>query len=452
MSDPSHWRARLGSPPVLAAVYLMLGGLWIVGSDHAVEALFPGRTSELQTAKGLLFMAGSALALWGILRFHQRQERAAREAAVATERRYRALIEKSSAIVWVLGGDGRIRYASPEFHRAFGRPGRDVEGAPALDWLEAGDRDMARRALLDHPALVEGSVAPIEVRLCDAGGNWRLVQAQTTDLRDDPAVGGVVVHMIDLTDHRRLERHLIQSQKSETLGRLAAGIAHDFNNLLTVVEGYVQLVLERMSPLDPLRGDILEIRRATHRATDLVRQLLDSSRTRDRAPRRLDVNDVVHDLRPTLRRVTPETVAVETALEARFAVLFDPLELEQVLLNLVLNARDALPAGGTIRIETRTVELADPLRSNGSELPRGVYTVLRVADDGTGMDADTAGRAFDAFFTTKPPGQGTGLGLSTVRGVVEQSGGTVLLDTAPGEGARVEIWLPIAATQESSAR
>ncbi|HUP20603.1 MAG TPA: ATP-binding protein [Gemmatimonadota bacterium] len=452
MSDSPLRRVLLQSPAVIATGYLVLGWLWIVVSDSAVETLFPGRTAELQTANGLLFVVGTALIVWALLRFHRGQERAARDAAARVERRYRALIEKSSAMVWVLEADGRIRYASPEFQRVFGRGGLDVTGACALDWLEAGDRPPARAAFLDRPARPAAPVAPVEVRLRDAGGNWRLVEARATDLRDDPAVGGVVVHMIDLTEHRRLERHLIQSEKTETVGRMAGGIAHDFNNLLTVVNGYVERVLEGMPHADPLRVDILEIRRATHRAIALVRHLLDSSRSRERAPRRLDVNDVVHDLRPMLRRVTPETVAVETTLEARFAVLFDPVELEQVLLNLVLNARDALPGGGTIRIETETVDLSSPLRLNGSEIPGGAYTVLRVADDGAGMDAETARRAFDPFFTTKPPGQGTGLGLSTVRGVVERSGGRIHLDTAPGRGVRVEIWLPIAAGLEASAR
>lgn len=439
----------LRDPALLSIIYAAIGVAWILGTDRVVGALFPARAAELQTLKGLVFVGGTALVMYGGLQLFRHQENRAWRARAATERWYRALIEDSASIVWVLDSAGRILYASPEFGRIFGPPGLDVEDSESLDWIEPADRATARAALLEAPPRPREPSSVVEVQLRDPGGETHLLHARATDLRDDPAVAGIVVHLVDLTQHRRMERQVLQSQKMEIMGRLAGGIAHDFNNILTVLTGYVDLVLGRMDAQDPGHGDVVEIQRATRRAADLARRLLAFSRSRESVPRRLDVNAVVVELRPMLQRLTPDAIVMETHLEREIQpVLADSGELEQVLLNLVVNARDAMPAGGTILIETEAIALRSARAVNGGVLPPGDYALLRVVDTGSGMDEETLRRAFEPFFTTKAPDEGTGLGLSTVRGIVEQRGGMVHLDSAPGLGARVEIWLPIATRPE----
>ena len=241
-----------------------------------------------------------------------------------------------------------------------------------------------------------------------------------------------------IVNHKNLEEQLRQSQKMEAVGRLAGGVAHDFNNLLTVIAGYAGLLRESQ-PGGNSSPELAEIEKAVDRAASLTQKLLAFSRKQVRQPRAMDLNTVVSGLEGLLRRLLGEKVQLLTAPSGGLhLVKADPHQIEQVIMNLALNARDAMPGGGRLLIETSNVELHAPLRS----LPPGSYVMLRVSDTGHGMDADTAGRVFEPFFTTKDAGKGTGLGLSIVFGIMEQSGGLVTVESAPGAGASFQIYLP----------
>jgi signal transduction histidine kinase/CheY-like chemotaxis protein len=250
----------------------------------------------------------------------------------------------------------------------------------------------------------------------------------------------------NVAERRRLEGELRQAQKMEAIGRLAGGIAHDFNNLLTAIRGNADLLLGELAPDTQARADVDEIRRAADRAAGLTRQLLAFSRKQVLQPRVLDVDEVVAGVDRLLCRVIGEDVRLRTLLRAGAGrVLADPGQLEQVLLNLAVNARDAMPGGGTLTIGTRLVPApALPAPAATLRAPHGVV-VITVADTGVGMDDATRARAFEPFFTTKDAGKGTGLGLATVFGIAQQSGGTVWLESEPGRGTTVSLALPVTA-------
>jgi signal transduction histidine kinase len=242
---------------------------------------------------------------------------------------------------------------------------------------------------------------------------------------------------------RELEDQLRQSQKMEALGRLAGGVAHDFNNLLTVIKGHSELILDRMTPGDPVLMSGQQIRKAADRAATLTRQMLAFSRRQALQPKVLNVNAVVEDIGKLLKRLIPEDIEVIFREEESLGrVKADASQLEQVLLNLTVNARDAMPQGGKLTIETHNVTVDAELARTRPSVELGDYVELVVIDTGTGMDAETKAHIFEPFFTTKETSKGTGLGLSTVYGVVKQTGGFIWVDTEPGAGSKFEIYLP----------
>jgi signal transduction histidine kinase len=250
------------------------------------------------------------------------------------------------------------------------------------------------------------------------------------------------------------EEQLRQAQKMEAIGRLAGGVAHDFNNLLTAIIGYTDLVKEKLEPTDPVAHDIGEIRKAADRAAALTRQLLALSRKQFMSPEVLDLNAIVTGLLPMLPRVIGEHIETTTSLATDLRrVKADPSQMEQVVINLVLNARDAMPMGGHLAIETLNVQLdEDRIAVERLKLDPGPYVMLGIRDTGSGMDAQTRDRVFEPFFTTKSKGKGTGLGLPTVYGIVDQSGGAISIDTAVGRGTSLRIYLPVTSATEEPER
>ncbi|MEK9726177.1 MAG: ATP-binding protein, partial [Rhodospirillaceae bacterium] len=300
----------------------------------------------------------------------------------------------------------------------------------------------------------------MEVRMPGSGAQELSVSLYASPIGDaDGEVVGIVLYLVDATEQKNLEVQFAQSQKMQAVGQLAGGVAHDFNNLLTAMIGFCDLLLMRHGPDDPSFADIQQIRQNANRATNLVRQLLAFSRKQTLQPVRLEIGEALSELSNLIRRLIGETVTLSMEQgPGLWAVKGDRSQFEQIVINLCVNARDAMPGGGEIAIRSQNVRVETPVQRGHDLMPPGDYVRIDVADTGTGISKENLERIFDPFFTTKEAGAGTGLGLSTVYGIVHQSGGFVFVDSAPGEGTTFTIFLPrheedvdVAAEPEASA-
>jgi PAS domain S-box-containing protein len=356
--------------------------------------------------------------------------------------------------VWVLDRDGLIRFANPASRVIWGGArfvGLDDFGE-FHGWLAATGEPIAPGEWAAARAIRKGETTLGEVVHIESfDGAHRTMLSSAVPLRAlDGGIIGAIALQQDITDQRageealrRSEDQLRHSQKMEAVGQLAGGIAHDFNNLLTGILSYSDLVLQELRADDPIRGDIEQIRYAGQRAAGLTRQLLAFGRRQVLQPRVLSLNACVGEVDAMLRRVVGAGVTLENELEpGLWHVLADPGQLEQVLVNLVINARDAMPEGGRVTVTTANLHLTATDDARGNGVRPGAYVTLSVRDTGVGMDVPTQARIFEPFFTTKGSGKGTGLGLSTVYGIVEQSGGHIEVESAPGQGATFTIFLP----------
>ncbi len=367
---------------------------------------------------------------------------AERHAAGQAEARLAAVVEQSSDAICTLAPDGTVVSWNPAAARTYGYAAAEMVGEPVFR-LATPEHDAALRALLEA-VLRGGRVEAAETVQLRRDGVRITVSLSLAPVLD---AGGRVRYasMIarDVTERKRLEEEFRQAQKLEVVGRLAGGVAHDFNNLLTAIRGTAELLLADMGEEHPMRADLQVITQASERAAALTRQLLAFSRQQAAQPRVVDLNGVVAGADRILRRLVGAGVELVTVLSpGTGSVRVDPLQVEQVLTNLALNARDAMPDGGRLLVQTS--EVAVP--AGGSPLwpgvPAGTHAMLAVSDNGTGMDEATRSRIFEPFFTTKPAGKGTGLGLATVYGIVRQSGGHVLVHTGEGEGTTFQIFVP----------
>jgi nitrogen-specific signal transduction histidine kinase len=254
-----------------------------------------------------------------------------------------------------------------------------------------------------------------------------------------------------LTELQTTQEQLLQAQKMEAVGKLAGGIAHDFNNLLTAIKGYTDLLLRRFNDGDPSHGDLMEIKKASEQAARLTRQLLAFSRKQVLQPRVINLNEVIVKMQEMLQRLIGEHIELVAKLQDELhPVKADPGQIEQVILNLVVNARDAMSDGGTLTLETFDIEVGQNPSGRKLAVNAGDYVALSVCDTGSGMDGETRRRLFEPFFTTKDTGKGTGLGLATVYGIIRQSNGTILVDSEPGQGTTFTIYLPREEEQKKS--
>ncbi|PYP56387.1 MAG: hybrid sensor histidine kinase/response regulator [Gemmatimonadetes bacterium] len=381
------------------------------------------------------------------------REAKARATLRATEASYETLVEHAPVGIYRSSPEGRFLSVNAAVVRILGYDAAaDVLGLHMARDVYADAAE--RQRLVERDSYSARQYDNVEATWKRRDGRLLTVQLSVRAVRD--AAGRVEYYetfVRDVTDQRRLQQQVLQSQKLEAVGRLAGGIAHDFNNLLTVITSYSDLLLEDLSPGDPKRDDLEQVRKAADGAAALTRQLLAFSRQQVVEPRVVSLNTVVEGLQKILRRVIGEDVELTTTLAPDLgAVRADVGQLEQVLMNLAVNARDAMPTGGRLTIETANVEHdPDYARDHDAAAVRR-FAMLAVSDTGCGMDDATKAKIFEPFFTTKEPGKGTGLGLATVYGIVQQAGGFIWVYSEPGHGTSFKIYLPqVDATAEVAA-
>ncbi len=351
-------------------------------------------------------------------------------------------IEQTAEMVVVTNASGNIVYANPAFETVTGYAHAEVLGqSPRL--LKSGVQDDAfYRAMW---ATISGG-GTWHGRMVNKKKDGTLYTAEATISPVREGAGAITSYVAverDISARLVLEAQFLQAQRMESIGRLAGGVAHDFNNLVTVILSYTALALEQLRDGDPLKDDLLEVTGAGERAAALTRQLLAFGRKQVLQPVALDLNQVLGDMENMLRRIIGEDIELVWAPQSTLGLVrADPGQLEQVLMNLVVNARDAMPDGGRLTIETSNVEIDETYVALHAAVEPGPYVMLSVSDTGSGMDEATRTHIFDPFFTTKDKGKGTGLGLSTVHGIVTQSGGSIWVYSEPGRGTTFKVYLP----------
>ena len=420
-----------------------------LGEERAVEAMRVGARDYL--VKGRLARLGVAVKRALEEERVRRAQRDAEESAKDQERRLAMAVEASGAGVFEYSIPvGPEAHFSERWAEILGyRPDELPPADEVLDWFFARvDPDDAVAMKRAYEDLLAGRCErlALDARVRHRDETWRSVSCfakiVSRDARHQRAQ--VVGVLVDVTERRRLEEQLRQAQKMEAVGRLAGGVAHDFNNLLTVILSFGNFVLEELDAESAASEDIGEVLKAARKAEGLTSQLLAFSRHKPVAPKVMNVNALVADMDRMLRRVVGEDVDVSTTLDQRlWNVRVDPGSLEQVIVNLSVNARDAMPDGGKLTVETANERLTEAYgEARGVEVPPGDYVVIAVSDNGTGMDEATQKRIFEPFFTTKQVGRGTGLGLATCYGIVRQAGGFIWVYSEVGEGTTFKVYLP----------
>ncbi|MDE2165344.1 MAG: PAS domain S-box protein [Alphaproteobacteria bacterium] len=371
-------------------------------------------------------------------------ERQWEEQLRVSRQRFRRFFANAPVGIALMDGEGRIEEANDALCRWVALSPGEVIGRPLLEFLKPEDQDAAFGQLR---AASEGRIAPgpVEVRLVGAGN--KSAQIFISRLGDEAAEtgasGGFILHFIDQTEQKSLQAQFAQSQKMQAVGQLAGGVAHDFNNLLTAMIGFCDLLLVRFRPNDATYGDIMQIKQNANRAANLVRQLLAFSRQQALQPRVLSVKYALAELSNLLRRLIGENIELKVVHDPKlWLVKVDQGQIEQVIINLAVNARDAMSEGGTLSIRTANIASDSETRRGHEIMPPGDYVLIEVKDTGQGIPKDIQNRIFEPFFSTKELGSGTGLGLSTVYGIVKQTGGFVFVDSELGKGATFSIFLP----------
>jgi PAS domain S-box-containing protein len=412
--------------PIIARDELL--GVLLLASAHADLASAEGE-SFVRAARSVSVQLGQVLALGRM--FSQ---------LASAEERYRVLLENATDSIGVLTTAGVILEANKSWQKLMGMPREDLVDHNVAEFIAPEPGGVQKSASDAFDSQEEGTLRPMSFQRPD-GTLVHVELSQTVvNVGGEPYIFAVGR---DLTARIRLEERLRQAQKMEAIGTLAGGVAHDFNNMLSVILGYSSLLLDEMKPNDPVRDELEEIKRAGERAQGLTHQLLAFSRQQVLEPKVLDLNPILGGMKQMIRRLLGESVELSMPTSTQLGRVYaDPGQVEQVVMNLAVNARDAMPNGGKFSLETSNVELSHAYASEHEGVAPGPYVVLAATDTGCGMDVATRARIFEPFFTTKEVGRGTGLGLATVFGIVKQSAGHVAVDSQPGRGAAFRIYFP----------
>jgi len=371
------------------------------------------------------------------------KQKQAEDALKQAEQKYRSIFEEAIIGIFQSTPDGRLLSANPAMAELYGYASPEEMLTKISDVRPQLYVDPTRRDEFKRLVEEEGVVRHFEVQVYRKDGSKMWLSANARAIREDGVVTRYEGTFEDINERKLLEDQLRQAMKMEAVGRLAGGVAHDFNNSLAVITGYADLLQLHLAPDDPLRKHAEEIGKAGRRAAALTRQLLGFSRKQVISPVVLDLNAVIEELEKMLHRLIGEDIRVSFKRESKLGrVKVDPGQIEQILMNLAVNSRDAMPQGGRFCIETANVALDETYARQNAYVTPGSYIMLSVSDTGSGMDKETQTHIFEPFFTTKDPGKGTGLGLSTVYGIVKQNNGYIQVYSEPGQGATFKIYFP----------
>ena len=409
----------------------------VVGILHLMLAKGQSYTSsDLKLAEKLGTLIGGAIANARLFTELQEAEKALR----ASEEKYRLLVQNANDAIFIIQ-DGVIKFSNRKTEILFGYSARELAAIPFLNLVLPDDREYVQDRTAEGFG-DENYHQPRSFRIGNKEGKECWVELKTVDIEWE-GKAATLNFAGDITEQKKLEAQFLQAQKMEAVGQLAGGVAHDFNNLLTVINTHSQLALEDLKEWDPLREKFEAIETAGQRAANLTRQLLAFSRRQVVATKVLNLNEIVQDLEKMLRRLISEDIILTTKLDEKLGrIKADPGQIEQVIFNLVVNARDAMPKGGKLGIATSNEILDHEYSRTHMGMNPGRYIMLSVSDNGVGMKPKIRERIFEPFFTTKEKGKGTGLGLSTVYGIVKQAGGDISVYSEPGQGTTFKIYLP----------
>jgi two-component system cell cycle sensor histidine kinase/response regulator CckA len=445
LHEPAFWANRIHPDDRVGAVELCTTATRL-GRDHEFSYRMVARDGTTRWVRDLVRVGidddGQVTRLRGVL-FDETARRRTEETLRESEQRFRAVFESTAAGIVLASLDGRITTANEAASRMLGYGAGELRGKSVIELAHPDERALTLE-VLEKVGSGNCSTISFEARYLHRDG--RAVTTLVSGVKVAQPNGGesyLIAQLHDISDRKALERDLRQAHKLEAVGRLAGGVAHDFNNMLLVVMSYADMLIDDLHHDDPRRDDIVEIRTAARAAADLTRQLLAFSRQQVVEPKVVALGCVIAGLERMLRRLIRENIALEIKVaDEPLHVLIDPGQLEQVIVNLAVNARDAMPEGGTLTIEAQPVKFDGATGSHFLALS-GRFAMLTVTDTGVGMDEATRQKIFEPFFTTKASGKGTGLGLATVYGIAKQNAGGVTAESEPGKGARFKFFLPL---------